>query len=128
MTEKKIITFTTKEYKPQKDFMSPMGGPVFVDIEETNFPTKKGEKRVKRIRFFPNNSISEEDIKKALQIVNGEIKKLTFEIEIDGREVEAREVPKKFASESSDSHGASHSASREDFATDAGPEPELKND
>ena len=122
MTKTKI-TFTTKEYKPQGNFMSAIGNPVSVSIEETNFPTKKGDKKVERIFFFPSSSVSEEDIKKALQISGYEVKKLTFEIEIDGDEIEAQEPPQHSANFS-----ASHSASGGHFATAAGPEPEPKND
>lgn len=90
----KIITFTTKQKdKPQGNFLSKSDDAVSVNIEETTFPTKGGDKKVKRIRFFPNDSISEEDINKALQISDGEVKKLTFEIEIDGSEIEAKEPP-----------------------------------
>ena len=56
MTETKI-TFTTKEYKLHANSMSPMGGPVFVNIEEVNFPTKEGEKKVKGICFFPSSRL-----------------------------------------------------------------------
>ena len=127
------ITFTTKEYKPSGFSMSPVGGPVFVNIEETNFPTKEGDKKVKRICFFPSSSISEENIKNALQIKNGEVKQLTFEIEIDGGKVEAQEPSQNFASMSSDSHSASHSASAGNFSASAsskpaGSESEPKND
>src|SRR6185437_7428363 len=104
------ITFTKIEYKLQGKTMIGIDDPLSVSIEETNFPTKKGKKKVKRICFFPSNSISRENIKKVLQMSGEEVKKLTFEIEIDGTEVEAREVPKNFAA-SADS-----------------PEPELKND
>jgi len=123
------ITFTTKEYKPQGKTLFAINDPISVNIEETNFPTKKGKKKVKRIFFFPSNSISRENIKKALQMSGEEVKKLTFEIEIDGTEIEVREVPKKFASMSSDSHDSPHAASAGNFASSAADsEPELKND
>src|SRR4051812_46466346 len=123
MTETKI-TFITKEYKPHANSMSPMGGPVFVDIEETDFPTKKGDKRVKRICFFPSSSVGKENIKNALQIKNGEVKKLTFEIEIDGGKIEADEPPQNNFS----SHSAFHSASGGTFAASSDSKPEPKND
>jgi len=124
MTETKI-TFITKEYKPHANSMSPMGGPVFIDIEETNFPTKKGKKKVGRIKFFPNSGVSEEDIKKALQMSGDEVKKLTFEIEIDGEQIEADDNSGFSSHTASASHSAS-SFSASASISDSKPEP--KND
>src|SRR4051794_5633820 len=125
MTEKKIIKFTTKQKgKPQGNFVSMVLDPIFVEIEETDFPTKKGDRKVSSICFFPSDSISQGDIKKALQMSGGEVKKLTFEIEIDDGKIEADEPPQNNFS----SHSASHSASGGNFAASSDSKPEPKND
>ncbi|CAG8465290.1 10491_t:CDS:2 [Gigaspora margarita] len=107
-----------EKYYPSKETrrftLKKVGDPVFVNIEETIFPTKKGDKTVKKIGFFPSSSASEKDIKNALQMSGDEVKELTFEIEIDGSEIEAEEPPQN------NNLNASSSASAGNFTTFAG--------